>query len=71
MAPPNMELLLLPVGLYRYSKKNSAFADIGRVAPRMAEIITITTREASIKRRLRRHLAKLGFHKNSDGLLEI
>lgn len=37
----------------------------------MAKVITIATREASIKRRLRRHLAKLGFHKNSDGLLEI
>lgn len=37
----------------------------------MGKIITIATREASIKRRLRRHLAKLGFHKNSDGLLEI
>lgn len=37
----------------------------------MAKIITIATREASIKRRLRRHLAKLGFHKNADGLLEI
>lgn len=36
----------------------------------MAEIISIVTREASIKRRLRRHLSKLGFHKNADGLLE-
>lgn len=37
----------------------------------MAKVITIATREASLKRRLRAHLTKLGFHKNSDGLLEI
>ena len=71
MAPPNVKLLLVPLGLDHYSKKGSAFNNIGRVAPGMAKIITIATREASIKRRLRRHLAKLGFHKNSDGLLEI
>lgn len=37
----------------------------------MAKVIAIATREASLKRRLRRHLSKLGFHKNADGLLEI
>lgn len=37
----------------------------------MAKVIPIATREASLKRRLRRHLTKLGFHKNSDGMLEI
>lgn len=37
----------------------------------MAKVITVATREASLKRRLRAHLTKLGFHKNSDGLLEI
>ena len=37
----------------------------------MGKVIPIATREASLKRRLRRHLTKLGFHKNSDGLLEI
>jgi len=36
----------------------------------MAKIIAIETREALIKRRLRRHLTKLGFHKNAHGLLE-
>jgi hypothetical protein len=37
----------------------------------MAKIINVATREASLKRRLRRHLKKLGFHKTDDGLLEI
>jgi hypothetical protein len=37
----------------------------------MIKVIRIRTREATIKRRLRRHLTKLGFHKNADGLLEI
>lgn len=37
----------------------------------MATVVRIATREASLKRRLRRHLTKLGFHKNTDGLLEI
>lgn len=37
----------------------------------MAKIIKIATRQASIKRCLRRHLKKLGFHKTADGLLEI
>lgn len=37
----------------------------------MAKVIAVATREASLKRRLRAHLTKLGFHKNSDGLLEI
>lgn len=37
----------------------------------MGKVITIAAREASLKRRLRAHLTKLGFHKNSDGLLEI
>lgn len=37
----------------------------------MAKVIAIAAREASLKRRLRAHLTKLGFHKNSDGLLEI
>jgi hypothetical protein len=71
MAPPNAQLLLLPLGLDHYSKKASVFNNIGRGAPGMGKVISISTREASIKRRLRRHLAKLGFHKNSDGLLEI
>lgn len=37
----------------------------------MAKIIKIETREASIKRRLRRHLQKLGFMKGADGLLSM
>jgi len=37
----------------------------------MAKIIKIETREASLKRRLRRHLNKLGFVKGEDGLLQI
>ena len=37
----------------------------------MAKVVKIATREASLKRRLRRHLKKLGFHKNRDGVLEI
>lgn len=37
----------------------------------MAKIIKIATRQASLKRRLRRHLKKLGFHKTPEGLLEI
>lgn len=37
----------------------------------MAKIIKIETREASLKRRLRRHLKKLGFVKSEDGLLQM
>ena len=37
----------------------------------MAKVIHIETREASLKRRLRRHLKKLGFHKTPEGMLEI
>lgn len=37
----------------------------------MAKIIKIDTREASLKRRLRWHLKKLGFTKGADGLLEM
>src|SRR5262245_43518378 len=37
----------------------------------MAKIVNVATREALLKRRLRRHLKKLGFHKTDDGLLEI
>src|SRR5712675_791287 len=32
-------------------------------------IITVSTREATIKRRFRRHLKSLGFHKADDGTL--
>jgi uncharacterized protein DUF4338 len=32
-------------------------------------IISISTREANLKRRLRRHLTSLGFHKTEDGVL--
>ncbi len=35
------------------------------------KVIRIQTREASLKRRLRRHLKKLGFTKNAKGFLEI
>jgi hypothetical protein len=64
---------LLPSGLSRYSSaKGSLLKNIrGGEAQEMAKVIAIATREATIKRRLRRHLTKLGFHKNSDGLLEI
>lgn len=37
----------------------------------MAKVIKIAAREASLKRRLRRHLKKLGFHKDQNGMLEI
>lgn len=37
----------------------------------MAKVVKIATREASLKRRLRRHLKKLGFTKTAQGLLEI
>jgi hypothetical protein len=37
----------------------------------MAKIIKIATREASLKRRLRQHLKKLGFTKTAEGLLDI
>jgi hypothetical protein len=37
----------------------------------MAKVVRIATREALLKRRLRAHLSRLGFHKSSDGLLEI
>jgi hypothetical protein len=33
-------------------------------------IISITTREATLKRRLRRHLSSLGFRKSKEGVLE-
>lgn len=36
----------------------------------MTNIIKIETRQASLKRRLRRHLKNLGFTKSADGLLE-
>lgn len=39
-------------------------------ALRMTNIIKIETRQASLKRRLRRHLKNLGFTKSADGLLE-
>src|ERR1035441_9454758 len=32
-------------------------------------VITVSTREASLKRRLRNHLRSLGFHKAEDGTL--
>ncbi len=34
------------------------------------KVIAITSREANLKRRLRRHLTSLGFHRNQDGRLE-
>ncbi len=37
----------------------------------MAKIIEVSARQASLKRRLRRHLKELGFHKSADGMLEI
>lgn len=37
---------------------------------RNKKVIRISTRQAALKRRLRRHLASLGFHKTEDGLLE-
>jgi hypothetical protein len=32
-------------------------------------VITVSTREASLKRRLRSHLRSLGFHRTDDGTL--
>ena len=32
-------------------------------------VICVSTREASLKKRLRRHLKSLGFHKTDDGTL--
>lgn len=37
----------------------------------MGKIIQVATQQASLKRRLRRHLTKLGFHKTPDGMLKI
>ncbi len=37
----------------------------------MGKIIQVATKQASLKRRLRRHLTKLGFHKTPDGMLQI
>src|SRR5580700_11840291 len=34
------------------------------------KIVRVSLRQASLKRRLRRHLAALGFHKSQDGKLE-
>ena len=34
-------------------------------------IISILAREATLKRRLRRHLTSLGFHKTEDGMLAL
>jgi len=31
-------------------------------------VICVSTREASLKKRLRRHLKSLGFHKTDDGV---
>lgn len=36
---------------------------------RSKKVITVSTRKASLKRRLRGHLRSLGFHKTDDGLL--
>jgi hypothetical protein len=33
------------------------------------KLVTVCTREASLKRRLRRHLKSLGFHRDDDGTL--
>jgi len=41
-----------------------------RVGKPTSNIVRISTREASLKRRLRRHLASLGFRKTKDGSLE-
>ena len=32
-------------------------------------VICVSTREASLKKRLRRHLKSLGFHKTDDGTI--
>ncbi len=32
-------------------------------------VITVSTREATLKKRLRKHLRSLGFHKSDDGVL--
>lgn len=37
----------------------------------MGKIIQVSTQQATLKRRLRRHLTKLGFHKTPDGMLKI
>ena len=37
----------------------------------MAKVVKIEARKASLKRRFRAHLKNLGFHKNTDGMLEI
>ena len=37
----------------------------------MAKVIKIQARKDALKRRLRRHLKNLGFHKTSEGMLEI
>lgn len=37
----------------------------------MAKVVKIQARKASLKRRLRRHLKNLGFHKTAEGMLEI
>lgn len=37
----------------------------------MGKVVKLATREASLKRRLRRHLKKVGFTKNRNGELEI
>ncbi len=34
-------------------------------------VVSISTREANLKRRLRRHLTSLGFHKTEDGILTL
>jgi hypothetical protein len=34
------------------------------------KIVRVSLRQANLKRRLRRHLAALGFHKSQDGKLE-
>ena len=35
------------------------------------KIVRVNTREASLRRKIRRHLRKLGFHKTEEGSLEI
>jgi hypothetical protein len=55
-------------GLGQYEKNKSACEE-GMMDKNRRAVITVSTREASLKKRLRSHLRSLGFHKTEDGSL--
>lgn len=55
----------------RYRSRDEKTRTLGgrRLKKKGNTVVSISTREANLKRRLRRHLTSLGFHKTKDGVL--